>query len=127
MLQEFLGYRPNQILICVVLIAFIFIIFVMPKIEHYANVEKETFKGDVKKELEKKLTKIDTNKCAKSCCKYTQWQLPPELRQTDVSPEELEKYIPSNFSCNFGSNNGSGCVCYTKEDSEYLTNKGGNI
>jgi hypothetical protein len=127
MLQQFLNYRPNQILICVILIAIIFFLFIMPKIEHYDNVDNMAFKNDLSNALNKDIAKIDTNKCSKSCCVYTQWQLPPELQQTGLSAEESQKYIPSNFSCNFGSNSGSGCVCYTKEDSEYLTNKGGNI
>jgi hypothetical protein len=127
MLQRLLNDRPNIILISVIALAILFFVFVMPKIEKYDNVENKKFKENLENVLQDVPVKIDTNKCAKSCCLRTEWPLPQELQQNDMSPEELKKYIPSNFSCNFGSKNGSGCVCYTKEDSNYLTNKGGNI
>jgi len=60
--------------------------------------------------------KIDLNPCSQSCCKQTQW-LPPFINN-NISSE----YIGSNFSCNFG--NGSGCVCFTKENSKFLENRG---
>ena len=127
MLQKLLNYRPNIILICVIILAILFFTFIMPIVEKYNNVDNKIFKENLENVLQDVPVKIDTNKCAKSCCLHTEWPLPPELQQQDLSPEELKKYIPSNFSCNFGSKNGSGCVCYTKEDSNYLTNKGGNI
>jgi hypothetical protein len=128
MLQQILNYRPNQILIGAIIVAILFFVFVMPNIEKYNNIDNKKFKEHLENVLDNgPPVKIDTNKCAKSCCLRTEWALPPELQSNDVSKEELKNYIPSNFSCNFGSKNGSGCVCYTKEDANYLTNKGGNI
>ena len=62
--------------------------------------------------------KIDLNPCSQSCCKQTQW-LPPFINNNNNISSE---YIGSNFSCNLG--NGSGCVCFTKENSKFLENRG---
>ena len=70
--------------------------------------------------------KLDTNKCSKSCCINSGWQLPKELQSNDMSPDELKNYLPTNFSCNFGSNNGSGCICVSKDNYELLGSRGGN-
>lgn len=54
----------------------------------------------------------------KNCCKFIQWKLPPELNNYN---KEYDKYIPNNMSCNF--NDGSGCLCITKFDYNYLANR----
>lgn len=61
--------------------------------------------------------KLDLNSCSQSCCKHTQW-LPPFINNNNNTSE----YIGSNFSCNLG--NGSGCVCYTQKNSNFLGNRG---
>ena len=63
--------------------------------------------------------KIDNNKCSKSCCKHIQWKIPDELNTIDG---DSSNFIPSNFSCNFGTN--SGCLCLTQNQYEYLGNRG---
>lgn len=62
--------------------------------------------------------KLDLNSCSQSCCKHTQW-LPPFINNNNNISSE---YIGSNFSCNLG--NGSGCVCYTQKNSNFLENHG---
>lgn len=62
------------------------------------------------------IPKIDMNECKKSCCKHNQW-LPPFMTEKPTND-----YVGSNFSCNFGS--GSGCVCITNNDLNFLTNRG---
>ena len=129
-LKTFLNHKPNQIVFIVIIFALLFFTFLMPCVEKYNNIDNDTFKENLENVLnnnDRPFATIDTNTCAKSCCLHNQWPLPDELQPSDVDPKELKKYIPSNFSCNFGSKNGSGCVCYTKEDANYLTNKGGNI
>lgn len=71
------------------------------------------------------IKKLDQNKCSRQCCGQAQWTLPEELRSKDMTEEEAKKYIPSNFSCNLG--NGSGCLCITKDDFNYLASHGSNI
>lgn len=63
------------------------------------------------------ITKIDMNKCSKSCCKHAQWNIPFITQNPDYN-----NFIGSNFSCNFGD--GSGCLCVTKNDMNVLTNRG---
>ena len=68
------------------------------------------------------IKKLDLNKCSKQCCGQTQWPLPQELRTKDMTDEEAKKYVPTNFSCNLGS--GSGCLCVSKDDFNYLAAHG---
>lgn len=69
-----------------------------------------------------KIHEIDKNPCSKQCCKFTQWPVPFNTKNPIVSDDTLNKFIPSNFSCNFGE--GSGCVCITKDDYNYLSQHG---
>ena len=117
------GGENNMFLINAIIVIILFFIFIMPAIEKCYN--------DETKELVEKLEnimdiKVDTNKCSKSCCINSGWPLPKELQPTDMTSDELTKYIPTNFSCNLGSNNGGGCVCVTKNDYELLGNRGNN-
>jgi hypothetical protein len=41
-----------------------------------------------------------------------------------VNENKKENYIGSNLSCNSGS--GSGCLCVTKKDINYLSDRGFN-
>jgi hypothetical protein len=67
------------------------------------------------------IIKIDTNECSQKCCKHIQW-LPDYLKNNN---EEYNDYIPSNYSCNFGSN--SGCLCISNKDKQFISNHGQNI
>jgi hypothetical protein len=64
---------------------------------------------------------IDKNICSRKCCGLNQYQT-PFLKDIDDNSEERKKYVGSNMSCNLGDS--SGCICITKEDSEYLANRG---
>ena len=115
--------KNNMVLIYGIIMVIVFYVFIMPIIEKCYNDEKKIL---VEKLENIMATKIDTNKCSKSCCINSGWKLPKELEPTDMSVDELKNYIPSNFSCNFGSNTGSGCVCVSKDDNELLGSRGGN-
>ena len=67
--------------------------------------------------------KIDKNICSKSCCKFTQWPVPFNTENPNVSKKVLDQFIGTNFTCNNGPD-GGGCVCATKNDLNYLTNHG---
>jgi hypothetical protein len=117
------GGENNMVLIYGIIVAVVFFVFIMPMIEKCYN--------DEKKELVEKLEnimalKLDTNKCSRSCCVNSGWPLPKELQPNDMSTDELKNYIPTNFSCNLGSNTGGGCVCVSKEDYEVLGSRGSN-
>ena len=115
--------KNNMVLIYGIIMVIVFYVFILPIIEKCYNDEKKIL---VEKLENIMATKIDTNKCSKSCCINSGWKLPKELEPTDMSVDELKNYIPSNFSCNFGSNTGSGCVCVSKDDNELLGSRGGN-
>lgn len=115
--------KNNMVLIYGIIMVIVFYVFIMPIIEKCYNDEKKIL---VEKLENIMATKLDTNKCSKSCCINSGWKLPKELEQTDMSVDELKNYIPTNFSCNFGSNTGGGCVCVSKNDNELLGSRGGN-
>lgn len=64
------------------------------------------------------IKKLDTNKCSKTCCLHTQWPV------QHIPPNTNSKYVASNLMCN--GNNGSGCLCVTEDDKNYLTHRGLN-
>ena len=111
--------KCNISLIIIITGSIIFFLFILPWID---NNYKENFESEFNKDL----VKIDTNRCSRDCCGLNQWPVPTEMLNNDIPPNELKNYIPSNFSCNFGDNIGSGCVCLTKNDYTYL-NKHGQI
>lgn len=118
------GGAANNFLIYAVVIALVFFLFIMPMLEEcYKNEKKE-----IVEKLENVMIplRIDTNKCSRSCCVNSGWPYPKELNEKDMSSDELNNYIPTNLSCNFGSNNGGGCVCVKKEDYEILGSRAGN-
>ena len=115
--------ESNLILLIAILFIIIFFCIIMPDIEKTNNNER--------KEILDKLVnipsvKIDTKKCSRSCCINSGWPLPKELQSNDIPPDELDNYIPNNFSCNFGSSTGGGCVCVTKDDYELLGSRVNN-
>lgn len=112
----------NQILGLVILGAVVFFIFVLPIIDN--NNKKETNK--IKEDLinTPEIKQLDRNICSKQCCKHVQWPTPNDTITKEILDKDLKKYIGTNFSCNAGS--GSGCLCMTKDDFNYLANRGSN-
>jgi len=93
-------------LVCLI----IFFLFILPLLER-----NETFDAT-------NLHKMDTNICSKQCCKFTQWPVGFNTVNPNIPAGTLDKFIPTNFACNNGEN--GGCVCATKDDYNYLSNKG---
>ena len=116
--------RYNIILLLVIIGTIIFFLFIMPLVDdHYF---KEKFSELNNENNEEELVKVDTLKCSKSCCGLAQYPVPDEVLDKNIQPGELKNYLPSNFSCNFGNETGSGCVCLTQSDYNYLNNHGNN-
>lgn len=72
------------------------------------------------------LKRLDQNVCSKQCCKHVQWPVPHAATggTSGTGAKEFEKYIGTNLTCNLGS--GSGCLCVTKDDFNYLANRSNN-
>jgi len=119
------GGENNVSLIIAIIVIIIFFIFIMPNVEKCYNDETKKVVEELENIMNTNIT-IDTNKCSKSCCINSGWPLPKELQPNDMTTNELTNYIPTNFSCNLGSNTGGGCVCVTKNDYENLGNRGNN-
>ena len=75
-------------------------------------------------ENNKDKTKIYENSCSRECCKFSQWPLPPELTEKKLLKESTDDYIGSNMSCNGGDK--GGCLCFSKDDYNYISQRGGN-
>jgi hypothetical protein len=119
--------KNNVALLLIIIGAIIFFVFIMPMVDKNDNEEiKEKFDSSNASIalVNTNVVKIDNNKCSRDCCGLSQWPVPDELLPKSIPKDELKEYIPTNFSCNFGNNTGSGCVCMTKSDSNYLTNRG---
>ena len=114
--------KNNNVLILVILGAIIFFIFIMPMIDR-ANISEESKLKENLNNTEPSV-KLDKNMCSKQCCKFSQWPVPHDLNEKNIPEDQLKDYVGSNMSCNFG--NGSGCLCVTKDDLNYLASHGGN-
>jgi len=106
-----------NLIITIICIGIIFFVFFLP------SLDKEYIK-DITNTKEKfdniGLPYLDKNICSPQCCKFTQWPIPFNIKDPNVN---TDKYIGSNFMCNNGQT-GGGCVCYTKDNNDYLANHG---
>ena len=62
--------------------------------------------------------------CSQSCC-TPQYPLPFKLETDDFLCKNRNKFVPTSYKCNNAWQN-SGCVCMTKEQSDFLGSRGGN-
>ena len=69
------------------------------------------------------INKFDQNICSKQCCKHTQWPISFNTIDPEIDQEKMKDYIGSNLTCNNGPS-GGGCLCVTKSDLNYLTERG---
>ena len=62
--------------------------------------------------------------CSTSCCTP---QYPPPFKVSEDKNVCMnkDKYVPSGYKCNNAWNN-SGCLCMTKQQSNFLASRGGN-
>lgn len=106
-------FNNNNLLLFVVLGGVIFWLFTNKNVkENLADVKNEN------------ANKLDQFMCSKQCCKFAQWPVPKELNEHTIPDNKLINYIGSNFSCTGGDK--SGCLCITKDESQYLSQRGGN-
>lgn len=106
------------ILLC---IGIFFFLIVMPYLDKQNSKEQlDNFTNLV---LNSNIKKIDQNICSTQCCKHTQWPVPFNTNDPYVDPNLFKDYIGTNLSCNNGPT-GGGCLCVTKKDYEYLSNRG---
>lgn len=62
--------------------------------------------------------------CSTSCC-TPQYPPPFKVSDDDNLCMNKDKYVPSSYKCNNAWNN-SGCLCMTKQQSNFLSSRGGN-
>jgi hypothetical protein len=66
---------------------------------------------------------VANNLCSKSCCS-AQWG-GPVMKNDPFVCSNKDDFVPSNIMCNNVFND-SGCMCVTKEQSQFIYNRGGN-
>lgn len=120
--MESLKKSDNNVLVLVILGAVIFFVFIMPILDNKNSDDTNKLK-EYLNNIEP-IRKLDKNMCSRQCCKFSQWPVPSDLNEKTIPEDKLKDFIGSNMSCNFGS--GSGCLCMSKDDFNYLANHGGN-
>jgi hypothetical protein len=113
----------NLVLATVLLGAVLFFIFVLPSLQCKQKKDLNNLKEKFANNTDE-IKKLDKNMCSKQCCNHSQWPVPHDAKSGPISKEKLANYIGTNLTCNFGE--GSGCLCVTKDDFNYLANRGGN-
>jgi hypothetical protein len=107
--------------IILVLVGAFFFLFFMPSLDKINKEEQiDNFTSLLTSNND---NKIDKNMCSIHCCKHVQWPVLFNTNDPNVKPDLFKNYIGSNLSCNNGPT-GGGCVCVTKENYEYLSNRG---
>lgn len=67
---------------------------------------------------------IQHNLCSKSCCS-DQYPTPFKQKYDPYVCNNKSKFVPNNYYCN-NSFQDSGCLCLTKQQSKFISNRGGN-
>ena len=112
------GSEDNRVVLYAVVVAAVFLIFILPKLEKKFAQEESEVREKMESLRGSSIRKLDTNKCSRDCCLYTQWPVP------HMPTKKSDKYVGTNFMCN---GNGGGCLCVSKKDREYLARRGQNF
>jgi hypothetical protein len=65
---------------------------------------------------------LNYNLCSKSCCSQ-QWPVPFDLKPDPLVEKGAKDFVPSSYMCNNAWQD-SGCLCMTKDQSQFLANRG---
>ena len=109
----------KNVVLYAILIAVIFFVFILPKLEKTFAEEQAQIKEKMESLKGGKIIKFDENKCSRECCKWSQWPV-------SFMPDNKDnKYVGTNFMCNGGK--GGGCLCVTDKQREYLAKRAQNF
>ena len=112
--------EESQSIVCIVVVVAVFFLLILPQLEKM----RESEENELREKFNNKLNdfhKIDTNICSANCCGN---QYPIGF---DVKEDKRligGKYVPTNYTCT--GHHGTGCVCLTKEQKDYLTERANN-
>lgn len=67
---------------------------------------------------------MNSNQCSIACCS-DQWPVPFKMPVDKTLCESNDEFVPTSYFCNNGWQN-SGCLCMTKQQSEFLNARGSN-
>lgn len=112
--------EESQSLICIVIVVAVFFLVILPQLEKMRNSEDDEIRENFNNKLND-FHKIDTNICSANCC-GSQYPVSFDVKEDERLIEG--KYIPTNYTCT--GQHGTGCVCITKEQRDYLAERGEN-
>ena len=108
----------SNILVCVILVILILGVI------YQLILKKESFENDSGSNLNE-CYKLDTNMCSPDCC-GSQWPISFDI-QKDPRIKEGElggKFISTNMTCS--GKMGTGCVCASRSQYSFLSDRGTN-
>ena len=124
-------YDNLKIIIIIIILILIYIFILNPYLEKQNINEKfqiteefENLQNIINNPL--KVYQVDKNICSKQCCKFEQWPIPFNTVNPNIDKKILNNFIGTNLSCNNGPD-GGGCLCMTKDDFNYIANRGQSI
>ena len=115
--------EESQSIICIVVVVAVFFLIILPQIEKMRKSEEDKVRENFKNNnILNDFHKVDTNICSANCCGI---QYPVSF---DVKKDERlvdgKKYVASNYTCT--GHHGTGCICLSKEQRDYLAERGDN-
>jgi hypothetical protein len=81
-------------------------------------------KNDINNKINENMT-FQYNVCSKACC-TPQYPTPFSVPVDPMTCGSIGDFVPSNYTCNNGWQD-TGCLCLTREQSDFLNNRGNNI
>jgi len=112
--------EESQSIICIVVVVAVFFLVILPQLEKMRNSEEEELREKFNNKLND-FNKIDTNICSANCC-GNQYPVSFDVKSDKRIIEG--KYVPSNYTCT--GHHGTGCVCLTKAQKDYLADRAEN-
>ncbi len=67
---------------------------------------------------------LQSSLCSPACC-YQQYPLPFKQKVDPEILKNIDKYVPTSYTCR-NTTQGSGCLCMTEKQQDYLHSRGGN-
>lgn len=114
---NFLKAQDSNFLLILLVGIFVFFMYVLPALDKKQKETKEKFD-----ETLSSIYKIDKAMCSPDCCSK-QWPVSFDVKR-DPRIKDSNQYVPNNFMCT--GKYGTGCACITKEQKDYLNERGEN-
>ena len=113
--------EESQSIICIVVVVAVFFLIILPQLEKMRKTEEDKVREKFNNNLPPSL-KVDTAMCSANCC-GSQYPVSFDVKEDDRLVDG-KVYVPTNFTCT--GHHGTGCLCISKEQRDYLAERGDN-